>query len=172
MWLNNIPTAVVFGKTMIRNQILAMLVLASTVLVAGCGDKAQEPPSATQTASGSSGAVPATGPVPQLTVSADKTHAVQPGDELTVTVEITGFALDGAAIGKANQDGVGHYRVYLNDASGDAFLAESAEKQAKVRIPHDLADGSHELRVVLYNNDRTPLFSAPQGAITLIVYRL
>ena len=172
MWLNNIPTAVVLGETMIRNQILTMLVLASTALVVGCGDKAQEPASATQTDDGSSGDAPAAGPVPQFTASADKTHAVQPGDELTVTVEITGFSLDGAEIGKANQDGVGHYRVYLNDASDDGFLAESAEKQVKVLIPQDLADGSHELRVVLYHNDRTPVSSAPQSAITLIVYRL
>ncbi len=107
-----------------------------------------------------------------LSVKADKTHAVQPKDEITLTISVTGFRLVPNSIGTANQDGVGHYRVYLDDASGDDYLAVGAESIAKVTVPADINDGSHDLRVVLHNNDKSPLQPAVQGSVLLIVYRL
>ena len=157
-----------------RKRFPAMLVIASAMVMAGCGDKSQEPDQAAQTGAAPSGDAVGTGAevAAQISVSADKTHAVQPGDELTVTVKVTGFTLDAARIGQSNEGGVGHYRVYLDDASGDAFLAESGNREVKVIVPQDITDGSHELRVVLYNNDRTPVPGMTEGAVTLIVYRL
>lgn len=109
---------------------------------------------------------------PEVSITADKMHAVQPGDEITVTVTVEKFTLDPAKIGQPNEAGVGHYRVYLDDTSGDNFLAESAAGTIKVTIPETITDGSHQLRVVLLNNDRTPLSPAAQGEVWLIVYRL
>jgi len=107
-----------------------------------------------------------------LSVKADKTHAVQPKDEITLTISVTDFRLAPDSIGTANQDGVGHYRVYLDDASGDDYLAIGAQSIAKVAVPADISDGSHDLRVVLHNNDKSPLQPAVQGSALIIVYRL
>ncbi len=107
-----------------------------------------------------------------LSVKADKTHAVQPKDEITLTISVTDFRLAPDSIGTANKDGVGHYRVYLDNASGDDYLAVGAESIAKVTVPADINDGSHDLRVVLHNNDESPLQPAVQGSVLLIVYRL
>ncbi len=107
-----------------------------------------------------------------LSVKADKTHAVQPNDEVTLTISVTDFRLAAGSIGGANEDGVGHYRVYLDDASGDDYLAVGAEPVAKVTIPADVNDGSHDLRVVLHNNDKSPLQPAVEGSVLLIIYRL
>lgn len=107
-----------------------------------------------------------------LTVTADKTHAVQPNDEITLTIQVTDFRLSPDSIGAANQAGVGHYRIYLDDASGDDFLTQGAEATAKVVIPGDINDGSHDLRVVLHNNDKSPVEPGIEGSVLLIVYRL
>lgn len=107
-----------------------------------------------------------------LSVKADKTHAVQPNDEITLTISVTDFQLARESIGAANQDGVGHYRIYLDSASGDNYLAAGAESIAKVTIPTDISDGSHDLRVVLQNNDKSPLEPPVEGSVLLIVYRL
>ena len=147
-----------------------LMLAASTAFVLGCDD---EPKTA---------ATPEQAPAEQttqsmaqstatLTVSADKTHAVQPGDEITVSVQVTGFTFDRAAMGQANQDGVGHYSVHLDD-TGKAPLVVSAERSVKVTIPQDITDGSHDVLVVLKNNDRTPLAPPVQGSVLLIVYRL
>ena len=109
---------------------------------------------------------------PEVSVSADKTHAVQPGDEITLTVTVNKFTLDASKIGKSNEADVGHYRVYLDDASGDNFLADSGADTVKVKVPDEITDGSHQLRVVLHNNDRSPVTPAAQGDVWLIVYRL
>ena len=107
-----------------------------------------------------------------VSVKADKTHAVQPGDEITLTISVTDFRLAPQQMGAANERGAGHYRVYLDDASGDDYLAVGAEPTVKVSIPADISDGSHDLRVVLFNNDRSPLNPPVEGSVLLIVYRL
>ncbi len=147
-----------------------MLLAAVLVLASACsGDKgadsqpeaeSPEPTSANTTAG------------PEVSVSADKTHAVQPGDEITLTITVNKFTLDASKIGKPNEPDVGHYRVYLDNASGDDFLADSGANTVKVKVPNDITDGSHQLRVVLHNNDRSPVTPAAQGDVWLIVYRL
>lgn len=128
------------------------------------GGKAEQAQSAAPSVAASGGAT--------LSVKADKTHAVQPNDEITLTISVTDFRLAPDSIGAANEDGVGHYRVYLDSASGDDFLVAGAEPTTKVTIPGDISDGSHDLRVVLFNNDKSPLDPAIEGSVLLIVYRL
>ena len=142
------------------------------LLVACSGEDEDEASKAGQAGASeqSSSSVAAGGAV--LSVKADKTHAVQPNDEVTLTISITDFRLAADSIGSANQDGVGHYRVYLDDASGDDYLAVGAEPVAKITIPADVNDGSHDLRVVLHNNDKSPLQPAVEGSVLLIIYRL
>lgn len=107
-----------------------------------------------------------------MRVKADKTHAVQPEDQITLTISVTDFRLSPEGIGGANEAGAGHYRVYLDGATGDDYLAATAEPTTKVTIPADISDGSHDLRVVLHNNDETPLQPPVEGSVLLIVYRL
>ncbi len=154
----------------------APLILASVLslaLVSGCGDEDQPAePKAAATSQAGEGPADARDDLPKITISADKTHAVQPEDEITVSVSVEGFRLDESRIGKDNEPGAGHYRVYLNQTGGDDFLAEAAAPSIKITLPSNITDGSHELIVVLYNNDRTPLSPAVDAGVLLIVYRL
>jgi len=146
---------------------LYSVAFVSSLLVA-CG---QEPQTDTKpSATAETGAVEPAGV--SVTVTADKTHAVQPGDEITLNISVQGLSLNPTTIGQANQTGVGHYRVYLDSASGDDYLAESGADTTQVVVPESVTDGSHELRVVLHNNDRTPVAPAVEGSVLLIVYRL
>ncbi len=156
---------------MVKTALTAIVSAVALMLVACSGEddgsEAKQADAATQTpaaAAASDGA--------GVSVKADKSHAVQPYDEITLTMSSTDFRLAPDSIGAANQDGVGHYRVYLDDASGDDYLALGAEATAKISIPADINDGSHDLRVVLHNNDKSPLQPAVQGSVLLIVYRL
>ncbi len=154
---------------MVKTALTAIVSAVALMLVA-CSDeddgsKAKQADAATQTtAAAAAGA--------GVSVKADKTHAVQPNDEITLTISVMDFRLAPDSIGAANQDGVGHYRVYLDDASGDDYIAVGAESTTKVTIPADITDGSHDLRIVLHNNDKSPLEPAVQGSVLLIVYRL
>ncbi len=164
---------------------IATLVLASVLglaLASGCGDQEEAEPekAAAQPAeektpetqpTDQSAAEPAA-ERPKIAVSADKTHAVQPGDQITVSVTVSNFRLDPNAIGQANKPAIGHYRVYLNKTGGDDFLAEGAAPNIKITLPSDITDGSHELIVALYNNDRTPVNPPVDAGVLLIVYRL
>ncbi|HEX9583981.1 MAG TPA: hypothetical protein VGB36_05705 [Gammaproteobacteria bacterium] len=143
------------------------------VLASGCSDKDESAASRASSTppAGTESAAPR-GDLPVITVSADKTHAVQPEDEITVSVSVSGFKLDESRISQDNEPGVGHYRIYLDDANGEDFLIAGAAPSSKVTVPSSITDGSHELRVVLYNNDKSPLSPAVEGSVLLIVYRL
>lgn len=151
-----------------HRAVLRTVVLASMALCLGCDD---EPKTAKVTEQAPAEEQPAGTSTATVNVSADKTHAVQPGDEITVSVEVTGFGLDGSLMGQSNQEGVGHYSVYLDDTSTDP-LAVSADPSVKLTIPQDITDGSHDVLVVLQNNDSSPLTPSVQGSVLLIVYRL
>ncbi|GMQ75691.1 MAG: hypothetical protein BMS9Abin01_0946 [Gammaproteobacteria bacterium] len=148
------------APTVIVGAVVLMLVACSGEDDAS---KAKQADAATQS--------PAAGTV-GVSVTADKTYAVQPNDEITLTISVTDFRLAPDSIGAANQDGVGHYRIYLDNASGDDYLAAGAETTLKVTIPADINDGSHDLWVVLQNNDKSPVQPAVRGSVLLIVYRL
>jgi hypothetical protein len=155
------------GLKIIRHLVLlaTMLVLASACSGEKAADNQAEEKSPETTFTGVADG-------PEVSVSADKTHAVQPGDEITLTVTVNKFTLDASKIGTPNEANVGHYRVYLDDASGDNFLADSGADTVKVKVPDAITDGSHQLRVVLHNNDRSPVTPAAQADVWLIVYRL
>ena len=106
-----------------------------------------------------------------IAVTADKTHAVQPNDEIRIEVSVEGFVLDGANIGADPEPGAGHYHVYLGDPAGQPLLV-SAEPSAVVKVPADVTDGTHSLRVQLRNHDHSPLDPPVEASARLIIYRL
>ncbi len=157
------------GETMPMGKAIAGVMMAACfVLLAGC---AEEDQAATAGGGTETQAAPLAGG-PTLSVEADKTHAVQPKDEITLTISVTEFKLDSSKMGQANEPGVGHYRIYLDEATGDEYQDAGADTTTKVTVPEDITDGSHELRVVLYGNDARPLSPPVQAGVLLIVYRL
>ena len=154
--------------------IRAILVGAAVLAVAtGCGD---DGPSAQSETTGSSAQAPASEASEAaaeitLEVTADKTHAVQPGDEIRITVNVTGFALDGTEVGSDAVPDSGHYHVYLGDPQGEPLLV-SADGSAIVKVPADVTDGTHSLRVQLRNHDHSPLDPPVETTVRLIIYRL
>ena len=156
---------------LMNKQAAWVMVCAIAFAVIGCGDgsdkSAGSAPAPQAESSGAGMAMAAS-----VSVSADKTHAVQPLDEITLTVTTSGFTLSESAIGEPNEPDTGHYRVYLDSASGDDYLLESAAAVSKVTVPESITDGSHDLRVVLYSNDKNQLAPAVETSALLIVYRL
>lgn len=153
-----------------RTAIAIVMAGTITLLLVACSG--EDDASKTEQAKAGTQPSAVTGSAAGLSVKADKTHAVQPDDEITLTISVTDFQLAPDSIGAANQDGVGHYRVYLDSASGDDYLAVGAEPVAKITIPADISDGTHDLRVLLHNNDKSPLDPPVESSVFLIVYRL
>lgn len=106
-----------------------------------------------------------------MTVTADKTHAVQPNDEIRIELTVEGFVLDGAKIGAEAQPGAGHYHVYLGSSDGKPLLV-SGDSSAVVKVPADVTDGTHTLRIQLRNHDHSPLDPPVEATVRLIIYRL
>lgn len=148
---NDRKTATSIRERLRRAALLLPAVIAWGLLPACSEEPSEEAATAQGEAEQSGGA--------SLTVTADKMHAVQPGDEITVTVDAAG------------QAGVAQYRAYLDDASGDDYLAASETSTFKVQVPDTITDGSHELRVVGYVGD-APADPPAEGSVWLIVYRL
>ena len=149
--------------------------VTALAMIAGCSEESSAPESTEAKSSTEAPAVapeadPAVAPI-TLEVTADKTHAVQPGDEIRITVNVEGFVLDGAGIGAQSVPGSGHYHVYLGGAEGEPLLV-SADANATVRVPDDVTDGTHSLRIVLRNHDHSPLEPPVESTARLIIYRL
>lgn len=165
-----------FGLPIDLTMRKTLLIISSVAIIAllfACSDENEAAsPKAPPATQDSGASVTPQGGAPIITVGADKTHAVQPGDAITVSVAVSGFGLDESKIGQSNEPGVGHYRIYLDEARSDDYLAAGAAPSSKIIVPESITDGTHELRVVLYNNDRTPLSPAVEGSVLLIVYRL
>ena len=106
-----------------------------------------------------------------ISVTADKTHAVQPSDEINIEVTVEGFMLDGSKLGAAAEPGSGHYHVYLGSADGEPLLV-SAGASDVVKVPADVTDGTHTMRVQLRNHDHSPLDPPVEATVRLIIYRL
>ena len=157
---------------------LIVAVLSGAALLttlAGCGEEDSVPePQVAETATEATAATSeAVAAVPAITleVTADKTHAVQPGDEIGITVSVEGFTLDAAGIGAEAVPGRGHYHVYFGGSEGEPLLV-SADANAVVKVSDDVTDGTHSLRIQLRENDHSPLDPPVETKVRLIIYRL
>jgi hypothetical protein len=109
---------------------------------------------------------PSTPPTLAVTLDA-KSYAA--GGTIKLTVNATNFSISQDNLGKTNQTGQGHYRVYLDNATGDDFLKETGIASTDIKLPDTITAGSHILSVVLYNNDRTALTPAVKETVTFEV---
>ena len=165
-----------------RPSVAYSVILAGAIglgAIAGCGEESAPPKSDDAAAPAPAGQGDAAGeskdsapasPI-SIAVTADKTHAVQPNDEIRIEVTVEGFELDAAKIGAEARPGAGHYHVYLGGPDGEPLLV-SADASAVVTVPADVTDGTHTLRVQLRNHDHTPLDPPVEATARLIIYRL
>lgn len=72
------------------------------------------------------------------------------GGDLTVEVSIDGFLMNASAIGGNNTVGEGHWHLYIN---GDLI----GPYTSSIVALNDLPAGHHELKVMLVNNDHSPV---------------
>ena len=107
---------------------------------------------------------------PSVTIASDKTTAFR-GDTITLTVRVFNFILDATLKGQANAAGIGHYHIYLDDARGGDYMATSVEPTVQVQLPVTISDGTHILKVVLRNNDHSPIAPSAEDTIAIIVGR-
>ena len=160
-----------------RHLLISATLAGVTVLatIAGCGEEPSTPespdtgssadaPTVAEEASDAASGI-------RLEVTADKTHAVQPEDEIRISVSVEGFVLDGANIGAEAVPGSGHYHVYLGGSEGKPLLV-SADASASIHVPSDVTDGTHSLRIQLRNHDHSPLEPPVETIVRLIIYRL
>jgi hypothetical protein len=102
-------------------------------------------------------------PQPHVDASAAPSTIAAGGDiELTITT--ADFTLE-APVGQPNQNGHGHYQVYLDDATGANYLALGSTGSIPVTVPPATVPGAHTLKVALFANDLSPL--APPVSTTV-----
>ena len=82
---------------------------------------------------------------------------VHPGTVLLFAVQASNYLLKSFVPDTPNVYGQGHYRVYLDNQTGDNFLLASANTQGLVTLPEDMTLGPHTIRVALHNNDGSEL---------------
>ena len=107
----------------------------------------------------------------EIAVTADKTDAYSRATRSRIEVTVEGFVLDGTKIGADAQPGAGHYHVHLGSPDGEPLLV-SAAASAVVKVPADVTDGTHTLRIQLRNHDHSPLDPPVEATVRLIIYRL
>ncbi|MGA1872051.1 MAG: hypothetical protein ACMUHY_00130 [Thermoplasmatota archaeon] len=71
-------------------------------------------------------------------------------DSLDIEVTVENFSLNASAIGTSSMAGEGHYHIYLNGDLVGPYTNLSV-------VLEDLEAGTHELKVMLVNNDHTPI---------------
>lgn len=90
-----------------------------------------------------------------ITATPDKTK-VKAGEQITLTVKVTGFSLVPPASNTVNKKGEGHYHVsFDNDDPEQVYASVSHEETVKVTIPLSLTAGPHKMHVYLMNNNHS-----------------
>jgi hypothetical protein len=90
------------------------------------------------------------------------------GSTVTLNITTTDFVLE-APTGQPNQDGHGHYHVYLDNATGGDYLAADAAATVDVALPAGVTAGAHTLRVELFENDHSAITPAITSTVELTV---
>lgn len=89
------------------------------------------------------------------------------GDAAIVAIEVGNFTLE-TPYGQPVEEGHGHYHVYFHDDTGDP-IAAAADATVLAPLPGSATAGTHDLHVVLMNNDHTPIEGAAHGIVSVTV---
>ena len=152
----------------IKATILALVVALGALGIAACGDDDEDSssasPSETVTDGGDAGAQEAS------VTFVEPGDGATTGDSITAEVDIKGFEIDDANVGKANEEGHGHLHFSLDGGKYDypKYSGANGElaKQLGVEGMYspstepsitytDLPPGEHTLEVALVNNDHS-----------------
>ena len=87
---------------------------------------------------------------PMIMIKSPMNESINYGGMLEFEVEIMNFTMNESAVGGENMVGEGHYHVYINDG----LVGPYTESMVKLE---DLPAGDHVLKVMLMNNDHTPI---------------
>ncbi|MBL8744006.1 MAG: hypothetical protein JNK04_23025 [Myxococcales bacterium] len=90
------------------------------------------------------------------------------GDTVDVMVTVTGFVLE-APQGQPNEDGHGHFHIYLDGATGGSYLVAGQTEQVSLTIPANAAAGAHTLRISLGENSHAPVSPAVEDIVDITV---
>lgn len=90
------------------------------------------------------------------------------GDTVEVTVTVESFVLEEPA-GQPNEDGHGHFHIYLDGATGGNYLVAGQTETVNVTIPANTAPGAHTLKISLGENSHAPLSPAVEFVVDITV---
>lgn len=117
----------------------------------------QDPGSATGNIAGNS----------DITLKSPGTGASIAGDRILVSVQVSGLKLDGVQINKPNQEGVGHWHVYVDDKYAGLSVSDL------VSVPNDaltrISKGQHKIAVELHGNDHSAVAGSSRKEVTINV---
>lgn len=88
------------------------------------------------------------------------------GDTVEAVITVQNFVLE-APTGQPNEDGHGHFHIYLDGATGGNYLLAGQDEMVDLTIPANTAPGAHTLRISLGENSHAPV-SPPVEAIVNI----
>jgi len=95
-------------------------------------------------------------------------EAIHAGDSITVSIAVENFVLE-EPVGQGNEDGHGHYHIYLDDDVGGDYLIAGAAAENQVDLPRNLSVGAHSLRANLTANDHRPFNPSIEGTADFTV---
>ncbi len=169
-----------------RTSILGCLAVCFTF--AGCGDEsgsggaggatattAGSTTSATATATSTTNASTTSGNqgggggsgAATVTLMLDTTTVVA-GGTVNGTVTVENFILE-APMGQPNQEGHGHFHIYLDDAMGVNYLVAGETTSVPITIPGGTAPGAHTLRISLGQNSHAPVSPPVEDVVDITV---
>jgi hypothetical protein len=90
------------------------------------------------------------------------------GDTVDVVVTVQGFVLEEPQ-GQPNEDGHGHFHIYLDGATGGNYLLAGQTTNVSVTIPANAAPGAHTLRISLGENSHAPVSPAIESIVDITV---
>jgi hypothetical protein len=101
----------------------------------------------------------------EMTVTPDTVAA---GGTVKATITVTNFVLE-APVNQPNEDGHGHFHIYLDGAMGGSYLVADQVPMVDVEIPASTAPGPHTLRVSLGENSHAPVIPAVEDIVDITV---
>jgi hypothetical protein len=90
------------------------------------------------------------------------------GAVVQATITVQGFVL-AAPTGQPNEDGEGHFHIYLDAAKGIDYLVADQSETVQLTIPDDTTPGAHTLRISLGENSHAPLDPPVEDIVDIMV---